>query len=213
MSDVVQEKPAAEVAVSVETPLHYFLGKDSGEQGKDSSGIVIREAALKGHLNLRGDPENKQFLEGVEAVLGVKLPTEPGHYEANGDTSIYWLGPTEWLVIVPGGTEADTEARLRRTLQGHFSVVDVSGGQTLINLSGDGVETVLKKSSVYDFHLRNFSPGRCVQTTMAKATALVSKRADGSLDLVVRRSFADYLAAWLLDAGREFGSRIEQGDV
>jgi sarcosine oxidase subunit gamma len=28
---------------------------------------------------------------------------------------------------------------------------------------------------------------------------------------VIRRSFADYLAQWLLDAGAEFGVRIEQG--
>ncbi len=217
MSDLVQEKPLVEAAVKTETPLHYFLGSSRCGDGKTSNsaepGIVIREAALKGHLNLRGNPENGAFLEGVKAVLGVTPPTQPGTYETNGDTHIYWLGPNEWLAIVAGGTEAEVEADLRRRLQGHFSIVDVSGGQTLINLSGKGVATVLKKSSGYDFHPSHFGPGRCVQTTLAKATALVSKKADGSFDLVVRRSFADYLAAWLLDAGGEFGCRIEQGSV
>ena len=88
-------------------------------------------------------------------------------------------------------------------------MVDVSAGQTLLKLSGEGVETVLKKSSVYDFHARHFSVGHCVQTTFAKATALVSRSADDSFDLVIRRSFADYVARWLLDAGAEFGCRIE----
>lgn len=193
--------------VSVESPLHYFLGKQSGH---GSAGVVIREAALKGHLNLRGNPDDESFAAGVESVLGVKLPTQPGRYETSGETSIYWLGPSEWLVIVVGGSEGEVEARLRQTLQGHISIVDVSGGQTLLNVSGEGVDTVLKKTSVYDFHPSHFGVGRCVQTTFAKATALVSKKNDGSFDLVIRRSFADYLAAWLLDAGAEFGCRIER---
>lgn len=218
MSEVVELKPVAtKAAVSVETPLHYFLGKSSQNPGEasrpDDAGVVIQEAALRGHLNLRGNPESELFRQGVESVLGVELPIEPGTFAISETVSVYWLGPTEWLVIVDGGTEADVESKLRQVLQGHFSIVDVSGGQTLINLRGEGVETVLKKSCVYDFHPRHFGPGRCVQTTFAKATALVSKKADGSFDLVIRRSFADYLAAWLLDAGQEFGCRIDAGAV
>ncbi len=64
------------------------------------------------------------------------------------------------------------------------------------------------KSSVYDFHPDNFQPGKCVQTTFAKAGALVSKKSDGSFDLVIRRSFTDYIAEWLLDAGKEYGCSI-----
>lgn len=50
---------------------------------------------------------------------------------------------------------------------------------------------------------------RCVQTNFAKATALVSSNADGSFDLTIRRSFADYIAQWLLDAGQEHGCVIQ----
>jgi heterotetrameric sarcosine oxidase gamma subunit len=84
----------------------------------------------------------------------------------------------------------------------------------LINLRGDqqALEVVLKKSSVYDFGAwpdANTNAGRCAQTTFAKATAVVANKADGSYDLIIRRSFADYIAQWLLDAGQEFGCRIE----
>lgn len=208
MSEVVQFKSAAiETGVKVESPLHYYLDRTSGA---GDAGIVIREAKVLGHLNLRGNPENELFLKGVETVLGLKLPTVPGHFVSSGQSSIYWLGPTEWLVIVPGGSESQVEAQLRDSLQGHFSVVDVSGGQTLINISGEEVDLVLKKSSGYDFHPGRFKAGRCVQTTFAKAAALVSKQPDGSFDLIIRRSFADYLARWLLDAAQEFGCRIVQ---
>ena len=209
MSEISQANESA-VAVAVETPLHYFLGQSSGT---DEGGLLIREAGLRGYLNLRGDPDNQLFLKYVQEVLGVRLPIKPGTYVSNTDTSIYWLGPSEWLVLVAGGAEVKKESRLRQALRGHFSIVDVSGGLTLINLRGEGADVVLKKSSVYDFHPRHFCTGRCVQTTLAKATALVSKREDGSFDMVIRRSFADYLAKWLLDAAREFGCRIERGSV
>jgi len=52
-----------------------------------------------------------------------------------------------------------------------------------------------------------------VQITFAKASAAVSNRSDGSYDLVIRRSFADYVAQWLLDAGGEFGCRIENSRI
>jgi heterotetrameric sarcosine oxidase gamma subunit len=74
------------------------------------------------------------------------------------------------------------------------------------------VQTLLKKSSVYDFAVwpqAEKNAGRCAQTTFAKASAVISNKSDGSFDLIVRRSFADYIARWLLDAGQEFGCRIE----
>ena len=77
-----------------------------------------------------------------------------------------------------------------------------------------GVATVLKKSTVYDFEAWDLATpisGCAAQTTFAKASALISNRSDGSYNLVIRRSFADYIALWLLDAGEEFGCRIEQG--
>jgi sarcosine oxidase subunit gamma len=37
----------------------------------------------------------------------------------------------------------------------------------------------------------------------------VSSNADGSFDLTIRRSFADYIAQWLLDAGKEHGCLIQ----
>ena len=164
-----------------------------------------------GHLNLRGDPNNEAFVDTVMQVLGVPLPLVPGTCTVGGETSLYWLAPNEWLVIVGADTELEIEARLRQTLRGHYAIVDVSGGQTLVRLSGEAVAMVLKKSSVYDFHPDHFPVGRCVQTTFAKATALVSKTADNSFDLVIRRSFADYLFRWIVDAASEYGLKINNG--
>jgi len=193
--------------VPVETPLHYYLGRTSGESAE--TGLVICEAVLKTHLVLRGDPGDPDFKQGVESALDVGLPVQACSFETRGETGIYWLGPDEWLVTSSGNNAHGMEAELRRHLSRHFSVVDVSGGQTIVNLSGSAVGYVLKKSCAYDFSPRNFQAGRCVQTTFAKATALVARNADGTFDLVFRRSFADYLAEWLLDAGAEYGCVIK----
>ena len=211
-------------SIKLESPLYYFHGalnrKSNTENhttgalfnGEAEYGLVIKEANLSAHLNLRGDGSNPSFCSGVADALGLKLPVIPGTYQRSGDTSLYWLGPNEWLVVDIGGDSEKLEAKLRKSLTGHIAVVDVSGGQTCINLRGPGVATVLKKSSLYDFeHWDNATAvsGRAVQTNFAKASAIVSNNSDGSYNLVIRRSFADYVAQWLLDAGEEFGCRIE----
>ena len=192
-----------------ESVLQYALA-DFVDNKPADAGVIVREHGLKGHLNLRGNPDDEAFRTGVEAALKARLPVQPGYWSAAPDASVYWLGPNEWLVIVAAGCEADVQRNLRQTLHGHFSIVDVSGGQTLINLSGDEVDFVLKKSSAYDFHPLSFGQGRCVQTTFAKTTALVARKKDGSYDLVIRRSFADYFFRWIADAAVEYGFSVER---
>jgi sarcosine oxidase subunit gamma len=204
---VQTQQGEGDMIVRRESPLHYAVA-EAKANNHDDAGIVFHEQAHLGHLNLRGDPEDDTFCRGVAEVLGVDLPLEPGSFTCSSDNRLYWLGPTEWLAIVAVATEAEVEAKLRQTLTGHFSVVDVSGGQTLINLSGDAVGMVLKKSSGYDFQSGQFTQGRCVQTTFAKASGLVGKTADNSFDLVIRRSFSDYLFKWIVDAASEYGLEV-----
>ena len=189
-----------------ETPLHYYHGK---RVGAPNAKMMISEVVLKKHLIIRGSADDTPFISGIKTVLGVNLPLTPCTYNSDHNNAIFWLGPTEWLAVISDTADNMLENTLRKTLGGYSAVVDVSGGQTLINLSGAGVETVLKKSSGFDFQSPTFKHGHCAQTTFAKASALVSKRLDGSFDLIIRRSFTDYLASWLLDASTEFGCQIK----
>ncbi|MDL2425316.1 sarcosine oxidase subunit gamma family protein, partial [Pseudomonas sp. BAgro211] len=77
-------------------------------------------------------------------------------------TSLHWLGPDEWLLIVHGGEEFAVEQRLREALgeELHYSVINVSGGQTLLELEGAKVREVLMKSTGYDVHPSNFPVGK-----------------------------------------------------
>ena len=168
-------------------------------------GVVLRHVPPRGCLNLRGDPRHPGFVDAIAAATGVSPPLEPCTWRRAEDTAAYWLGPDEWLLVVPSGAEGAMERRLRDTLEGSFSVVDTTGAQRIVNLSGPGTGSVMQKSSPYDFHPRNFPAGRCVQTTFAKASALVAGNADGSFDLVVRRSYANYVHRWIAEAAAEYG--------
>jgi heterotetrameric sarcosine oxidase gamma subunit len=208
--------------IKQETPLQYFHKLSSHARSKLKPEIfngdvefalVVKEAPISTFLSLRGNGADNAFCAAVAEVLGVLVPTEPGTYHSSKEASIYWLGPDEWMLF-SSMDASSLEARLRASLSGHIAIVDISGGQTLINLRGDqqALEVVLKKSSVYDFGAwadASANAGRCVQSTFGKASAVVANKSDGSYDLIIRRSFADYLAQWLLHAGEEFGCRIE----
>ena len=171
----------------------------------EGPGVVLRTLSVQGSLNLRGDPRDAGFRNAVATATGVELPVAPRTRRGVGDTAVYWLGPDEWLIVVPAGREAGLEQGLRDTAAGSFSIVDTSGANCFLNLSGPAVGYVLQKSSPYDFHPRNFPAGRCVQTVFAKASALVAANGDGSFDLVVRRSYIDYVRLWIEDAAEEYG--------
>ena len=172
-------------------------------------GVVCRECPDRAFVNVRGDAGEARLRHAAVQVAGVALPQEPGGWNHADRSRAYWLGPDEWLLVVEGGDGLSVERRLRDALDGRFSVVDVTGAQIQLDLSGPHIGKVLQKSSPYDFHPRNFPPGRCAQTVFAKATALVAAKEDGAFDIVFRRSYADYLMRWLADAAAEYGYRLD----
>ena len=146
--------------IAMETPLMHAHGNFSHHEysagGEIAFGellfdLVVKEMPLCSHLNIRGDAGDDAFCAGIQQVLGIALPTQPGHYHTSRTHSLYWLGPDEWL-LVSQAESIDLQAQLRAALSGHLSIVDVAGGQTIINLRGSAValDTLLKKSSVYD---------------------------------------------------------------
>ena len=193
----------------MESPLHHHVAHTN----HSDAGIVMKEDKFRGHLNLRGNPEDTAFTSAVESVLGVALPITANTSVRSGDTVAYWLCPNEWLLIVASGTQGQVEADLRLAVANkgadqHIAITDISSGQTLVNLSGSGVAELLQKSTVYDCHVSNFPVGKVVQTTFAKTGTTMCKLEDGSMDLVIRRSFSDYFFLWLQDASEEYGLQI-----
>ncbi|RKR06558.1 heterotetrameric sarcosine oxidase gamma subunit [Kushneria sinocarnis] len=176
---------------------------------QERAGVLLGERAFLGHLVIRGNAEDPGFVRGVEEALGLELPVTPMTSAVSETARIHWRSPDEWLLIVPGGEEYRQEMALRYALSGHVAVVDVSGGQTVVTLSGQHAREVLMKSAPVDVHPRAFPVGRSVTTCFARAQAMISRVGEEQWELVIRRSYADYLWQWLLDAGQEYGVALQ----
>jgi sarcosine oxidase subunit gamma len=193
-----------------ESPLVRFGLGARARTASGNPGVVARECALLGHLNLRGEPRNPRFIAAARGALGVELPVAPNTaIEAQGN-AVYWLGPDEWLIVTPGERRATIEAALRTMLADvHSAVTDVSGGQTVVVLRGGPVRDLLAKGCPLDLHPRVFDVGRCAQSHLAKAPILLRQLDhEPSFEIVVRRSFADYFWLWLEDAAAEYGMAV-----
>ena len=166
----------------------------------------IEEKPFLGFLNLRGKSNNTGFLAASLRVLGCEPPTEANTLVEAGDNRIYWLGPDEWLVVTPTGRQAKLQAELLEALDGVFSaVVDNSSGLTLLEITGDNAAALLATDCPLDLHPRVFKPGQCAQTRLAKAAMIVAPLRDGrGFEVIIRRSFADYLLLWMQDAAIAF---------
>lgn len=200
-----------EVEVPAESPLAWSYHKSGRPAVSQKSRVVLRERAMLGHLILRGGAIVLD--EAVRGVLGFGLPGRPNTLtqDEGGERSIQWLSPDEWLLIVPGGEEFALEGRLREVLgNAHYAIVNVSGGQTLLELEGEMARELLMKSTPYDVHPDAFPVGKGVTTVFAKANLILRRTGEERWELVLRRSFADYCYRWILDAGSEYAIGVER---
>lgn len=172
------------------------------DPGRDSDVLTwgntrLRERAFLGHINLRGDAADPAFMASAGQVLGVALPIAPNTVHESGAREVYWLCPSEWLIVCSHEEEQSLAGQLGKALRSQFaSVVLVGGGQTVFCLAGADARDILARGCPLDLHPRAFAKGQCAQSHVAKAPVLLRATDDG-IDIVVRRSFADYLWRWL----------------
>ncbi len=167
----------------------------------ESSPAAIVERALLGYINLRGISGNggTRFSSAVKKVTDLFPPVRANSLVQNPQFTLCWLGPDEYLLITePQKSEILCE-RLSRLLDGVFaSVIDVSSGYTTIEISGPYASTLIAKGCPMNLHPEAFRVGDCAQSLVAYASVLLFKKTDDSgFEIVVRRSYADYLMRWL----------------
>jgi sarcosine oxidase subunit gamma len=109
-------------------------------------------------------------------------------------------------VISDLGALPTQESDLRAAVTPHGgAAVDVSGQRVKVTLSGRHVRDVLAKGCALDLHPSVFGAGSCAQTTLARAgVVLLAGQNPSEFVVLVRLSFATYLADWLIDAAEEF---------
>ena len=180
---------------------------------RGEAGVAMAEQPYRAQLALRGEGGDAAFFDRAREALGFSLPTQPNRASGNDATTALWLGPSEWLLV----TRVDGDslvAALERALAGvHHGLTDVSESRVVIALSGPRARDLLAKATSLDLHPRNFQPGNCAQSTLARTSMLLHQlgedKADGAAyEIYVHRSFAEYAWRWLEAAATEYGCAV-----
>lgn len=198
-------------AMRAESPLVERMTDERKGASPAEAGVTLREHAFLGYVNLRGRPEDEVFLEAAGGVIGGSLPQEPNTVVEGSRARACWLAPGEWLLVTTPGDEPAVLAALEDALAGRsFAACDVTGYYTAVELTGPHARDVLEKGCTLDLHPRAFAPGQCAQTLLSHAGIVLRPLGgDGTAwELIVRRSFADYVFAWIEDAAGEFGLAV-----
>jgi len=169
--------------------------------------VRLGEPRGRACISLRGAP-TPELRHVVAEHAGCGLPLNPHEATAHGDMAALWLGPDEWLITGDRDGESLASA-LRQALRTQFaSVTDVSHAWCAIRLTGPGARELLSKGCSLDLHPRAFQSGHATRTLLAQAAVILNRTGDDAYDILVRRSYADYLWQWLGDAGQEFGLAV-----
>ena len=183
-----------------------MIAKESPLKGTNMgavAAVAIRELPGLNTIDLRVAPGTSTQAAVAEA-LGMDLPGKPGQTSVSGGGEVHalCLAPDWWLVI---GFQ-DAEQKLAPLLlkdNHHFSVVDVSGQRTTIELEGPRVREVLAHLWEQDLREKSFPVASVSQGLMAKAPVIVWHISQFRYRVMVRSSFAQHLWKALADTATE----------
>ena len=169
----------------------------------------IKEKSPVIKLNLRGDINNKEFSSNVGKLLGIILPLEVGSVVKKEEITVISTSPNEWLIIsnniVKSKSNNNTleNVLFEKISQKNFgAVTNITDQFTIFSLKGSNISEILSKSSPFDFD--KLSNNHSAQTLFNNVDITIIKKDNVNIDLLVRRSFSEYLWDWLNDSARFF---------
>lgn len=168
--------------------------------------VAFRELPGLHTIDLRVEP-GSPAQTAIAEVLRMDFP-KPGHtsvipLHGRAEAHALCLAPDWWLIV--GFPEAEQQlAPLQLNYDYHFSVVNVSGQRTTIELQGPNTREVLAHLWEQDPREKSFPVGAVSQGLMAKAPVIVFHITPSGYRVMVRSSFALHLWKALVDAAEEW---------
>ena len=179
-------------------------------KAQNHNGIDIEELPNIPKINLRGEPNNKDFMKDVGIILNTFLPIEANTSVTNNDFKIIWLGPNEWLIQFNIENQfQNLFSKLQSTLNPQdTAVTDVTENRTIINVKGENLYKLLAKFMVINLHEVLKKESSVAQTIFSKVPILNVRnhkdKEEPCIDIHANRSHTSYLFNLLVDGTRNF---------
>ncbi|MEJ2860666.1 sarcosine oxidase subunit gamma [Actinomycetospora flava] len=186
------------------TASHPLESRRAALASVDSPALRLELEAPVATVDLRVDPAHGGPA-AVGAAVGGPLPERPDTWTALPTGLALRLGPDEWLLTSTTAEPEDWEFHVDETAAAHGGMaVDVSAQRTAVRVRGTAARELLSFGCSLDLRPSAFPRGRCAQTLLGQAGVLLVALEADDLLLIVRASFAGYVADWLVDAAQEF---------
>jgi sarcosine oxidase subunit gamma len=147
-------------------------------------------------------------LQQIGEPAGLAFPRTPNRFTTTESTQLLWISPDDTLVIEEASDGRALLAELEQAFAGtHAAVVETSGNRVRLRVSGPGGRELMARACSLDLDPPHFVAGHGAGTMIARAQVFLMQRDDEpTYDILVRRSLADYLKAWLLTAAQAIPS-------
>lgn len=160
--------------------------------------ITVTELPAAARLIVRGG----DIAVGIIGhAFGAILPRDPCRAVLAGDRAALWLGPDEWLLIVPKGEAERLSHDLMQAVgEEPASIVDVSHRQIGFAVAGPAAADALNTFNALDLDESAFPAGMCTRTLFGKAEIVLWRTDRETFRIEVWRSFAPYVLGCLAQA-------------
>ena len=174
--------------------------KDEINQG----GVHIKEIKPVMKINLRG--KKREFLTNIGKNLNIILPSEPNTSTTSDKLTAIWLSPDEWMIVSNEIVSKDTNKyELNEVLYDSISktnlgaIIDITDQFVQLELKGKNIYELFSAGSPFNFNEFKEKKGSTTQTLLNHTDVILHNKDKNSVNLFVRRSFADHLYSWIYD--------------
>lgn len=168
----------------------------------DASPVLVEGLAPALRLSLRVKPVHRETLG---QALGLDLPTRVGARAAANGAEALCLGPDEWLITAPEGTDLAAPARAVYADAPH-SLVDISDRDITLRLTGPAVLDLL--ATCCPRNVGAMPVGGAARTVFDSATGVLWRDGAADFRLDVWRSFVPHVRALLAQAQAEIAAGL-----
>ena len=145
--------------------------------------------------------------ERLSAAFGLAV-ADGSRVAADGVHAFVGVAPGRWTAIASGEAAAFT-ATLAAAIGDGGMVVDQSGGQVVLGLSGSALALCLAKLVAIDLDPATTPPDLAITTSIAHVGATLWRRGPDEVELAVGRSFLTSMLRTLTAAAAEFGCDLD----